>query len=268
MTGGPAALAGRLLFEPYADQLRASGAYLPSREALDQSLDACGARPCLADGTPIRLIASAHAEGYEAGIARTGGVPTRSDDWHDYFNALVWWRFPRAKAALNAAHLAEIDSRAQGAPRGRRRDALTQFDECGVVVSASDPALLDCLRQHDWRGLFWDARAAWGHRISVTVFGHASLDQLRAPFLGLCGKALLWEVSPAWFASEPALRWRELDAWLADCIGRQDVFGAPRDLRPLPFLGVPGLVAANAAADYYDDTRQFRPLRVRPPATL
>lgn len=266
MMGGPAALAGRLLFEPYAEPLRASGTGLPSREALDQALGASGTRPRLADGTPIHLIADAHPEGYEAGIARTGGVPTRSDDWHDYFNALVWWRFPRAKAALNAAHLAEIRSQAVGAPRGRRRDALTQFDECGVVLSASDPALLECLRQHDWRGLFWDARAAWGTQIELTVFGHASLDQLRTPFHGLCGKAMLREVVPAWFATEPAERWLELDGWLAERIRQPDGLSGAQRLRPLPLLGLPGLVRANASADYYEDTRQFRPLRARPEA--
>ena len=39
-------------------------------------------------------------EPYEAGIARTGRVPTRSN-LHDFFNALIFLHFPKAKARLN-----------------------------------------------------------------------------------------------------------------------------------------------------------------------
>ena len=258
---GPAALAEQPLFEPYADLLRTAGERLPSRELLDRSFDHPGPRPCLADGTPIRLIAEAHVEGYEAGIAANGGVPTRAEDWHDYFNALVWCRFPQAKATINSGHLAELEKRGASVARGPRRDALTQFDECGVVVSSSDPALLECLRQHAWRELFWEAREAWHGVIDVTVFGHATLDQLRAPFVGLCGKALLREVPADWFGMSLEQRCTELDGWIAAQISEPESLAGEKRLRPLPLLGIPGLVPDNAVADYYEDTRQFRPLR-------
>lgn len=257
----PAHWADGALFEPYLRWLRACEHGLPSLAALDALLDDPGPRPRLRGGTPIRLVAGTHADGYEAGIARTGAVPTRAGDWHDFFSALVWCRFPAAKAALNAAHLDELALRGAEAPRGARRDRLTQFDECGVVVSASRPELLDDLRRHAWRAVFFDSRAAWGAAISVTVFGHATLDQLRAPFVGLCGKALLREVPPDWFALSADARCRELDQWLAERLARPP---APEDagrLQPLPLLGIPGLVADNADAAYYDDPRQFRPLR-------
>jgi len=258
---GPAAFAERPLFEPYADGLTACAGALPSRQVLDLLFEQPGPRPTLQDGTPIRLVGDALPQGYEAGIAISGGVPTREYDWHDYFNALVWRRFPQAKAALNAAHIAALAQRAPSAPRGPRRDALTQFDECGVVVSASEPALLAALRCHEWRELFWGARDAWGRVIEVTVFGHATLDQLRAPFVGLCGKALLREVSPAWFERALADRCEALDRWMAGQIADPNGIGGEVRLQPLPLLGVPGVVAESGAADYYDDIRQFRPLR-------
>nr|WP_242533443.1 DUF3025 domain-containing protein [Niveibacterium umoris] len=240
--------------------MRRFAAGLPSIDDLDAALADPGPRPTLRDGTPVRLVANAHAAGYEAGIAASGAVPTREHDWHDFFNALVWCRFPQAKAALNAAHLEELTLRGAGAPRGPRRDRLTQFDECGVVVSASDPALLAALRAHDWRGLFWEHRAAWGRSIDVVVFGHATLDQLRAPFVGLCGKALLREVPSHWFADDAAARNLEVDAWLAERLAGLGAQGSPARLQALPLLGIPGLSADSETAAYYDDTRQFRPL--------
>ncbi|WP_172196828.1 DUF3025 domain-containing protein [Niveibacterium sp. COAC-50] len=258
---GPAAFAGRPLFEPYTDALLASGCRLPSRDALDDLLGRPGPRPCLQDGTRIHLVGETPALGYEAGIAVSGGVPTREYDWHDYFNALVWRRFPQAKAALNAAHIAALQQRGPHAPRGRRRDALTQFDECGVVVSSSDPTLLAALRGHEWRELFFDARNAWGRAIEVTVFGHATLDQMRAPFVGLCGKALLQRVPHDWFERPAAQRCQALDQWLSAQIADEGGIGGGVRLQPMPLLGIPGVAAENAHADYYADTRQFRPLR-------
>mgnify|MGYP000420307001 CR=1 FL=1 len=38
----------------------------------------------------------------------------------------------------------------------------------------------------------------------------------------------------------------------------------PRDLQPLPLLGIPGATTENETATYYADTRQFRPARTIP----
>ncbi|MBL8391935.1 MAG: DUF3025 domain-containing protein, partial [Candidatus Accumulibacter sp.] len=35
---------------------------------------------------------------YETRIWLTGEVATRPDNWHDFFNALVWFAFPNTKA--------------------------------------------------------------------------------------------------------------------------------------------------------------------------
>ena len=52
---------------------------------------------------------------------------------------------------------------------------------------------------------------------------------------------------------------RALDARLATLFAVRDF--SPRDWQPLPLLGIPGATAENERADYYDDTRQFRPPR-------
>lgn len=45
--------------------------------------------------------------GYEAYIYKTGEIPTR-DNFHDFFNALIWLRFPLIKQTLNHLQYKEI----------------------------------------------------------------------------------------------------------------------------------------------------------------
>lgn len=195
--------------------------------------------------------------GYEMRIAQFGCVETRTESWHDFFNALVWLRFPLAKAALSAAHYAAMSS----AGRGQRRDALTHFDECGVILVARDPAYLAQVREFRWRGLFWDNRADLAANLEVVIFGHATYEQLLQPFRGLTAKAILLHLPPehAYWQMVASERWAFLDAYLADYLSRPaTTLTRPRDLHPFPLLGLPDLVPENNTASYYDDTWQFR----------
>jgi hypothetical protein len=63
-------------------------------------------------------VCDARDEPYEAGIARTGRVPTRAN-LHDFFNALIFLHFPRAKAQLNRLQSAALARDGVGAVRGR-----------------------------------------------------------------------------------------------------------------------------------------------------
>ncbi|MCK6396827.1 DUF3025 domain-containing protein, partial [Zoogloea sp.] len=86
-------------------------------------------------------------------------------------------------------------------------------------------------------------------------------DQLRAPFFGLCAKAIHRVAEAGWLALPPPARQAEADAWLAAHLASpQQPFGKA-SLVPLPLLGIPGLTPASECADYYRDTRQFRPRR-------
>lgn len=197
---------------------------------------------------------------YEARIWTSGAVETRPDNWHDFFNALVWLTFPRSKAALNARHAAALAVSSQG--RGRARDAMTHFDECGVVVLSSDPALLDLLRNFQWRELFWVRRADLDSSLRCFVFGHATYEQLLAPFRGLTAKAVLYEVSEDWLRQPLPRQLTDLDQRLTGDLAA-GAYADPRDLQPLPLMGFPGVTPDSECADYYDDTWQFRPGRRR-----
>lgn len=196
--------------------------------------------------------------GYEARIWVRGEVETRPDNWHDFFNALVWLTFPQAKAALNARH-----ARGMAAPagaRGRERDAMTHFDECGVVVVSSDAPLLDLIRNFRWQTLFVEHRAELHGKLRCFVFGHASYEQLLAPFRGLTAKAVLYEVNEDWLRLPLSSQLQDLDRRLAAELAAGH-HADPRALHPLPLMGLPGVTPDNENADYYDDTWQFRPGR-------
>lgn len=254
----PAALAERRLFAPLAGLLQAfPGPGLPSAAAISALAVQHGLRT--AEGLSLDFSAPADdGLGYEERIAACGRVEHRPDNWHDFFNALIWLAFPRAKAVLSARHGQALVERAGQPGRGPLRDALTQFDECGVAVLSADAELTELLQRHEWKQVFWLRRADVEARVRFVVFGHALLDHLRAPFFGLCGKAVYLDVSAGWLAREPDWQRTDLDERLADWLASD--LQRPRDLKPLPLLGIPGVVAENEAAAYYDDERQFRPL--------
>lgn len=212
-----------------------------------------------ANGQRVRFMAP-RPDGlvYECRIWESGEVETRPDNWHDFFNALVWLSFPRTKIAVSAAHMRAMQ--APGAMRGTTRDALTHFDECGIVVLSSRPELLELLRGFQWKRLFVEHRAEVTRYMRFVIFGHATYEQLLKPFRGLTAKAVLHEVSEAWLQMEGEAQLAAVDEILAaDLISGH--YTRPRDFQPLPLLGIPGVTPDNENPTYYDDTWQFRPGR-------
>lgn len=207
------------------------------------------------------------AAGYEERAYLTGEVATRCGNRHDLFNALIWLAFPRSKAALNRRHMAALNEARKGGStvRGPLRDALTQFDECGVIVAGCRPDLWQALCAHRWRDVFVERRDELQRSTRLMVFGHASHDALAAPYVGLCGKALFVEVDAAWLNLAATEALAGLDVRLAALFDSRNF--SPRDWQPLPLLGIPGATADNERPEYYEDTRQFRPARTMRPGS-
>lgn len=216
-------------------------------------------------GAPLRFVVPGNSGmSYEERAYWLGEVETRPGNWHDVFNALIWLAYPLTKAALNVRHHRALSEQRAGGNSGRGplRDALTQFDECGVAVVSSRLDLWDGIRAHRWQQVFWTQRAEVQRSLRVFVFGHASLDLLRTPHIGLCGKALFLHVDEAWLAQPAAAQLADVDRRMAQRFsGDLKAYGRPRDFYPLPLLGIPGVTPDNASPAYYEDTRQFRPLR-------
>jgi hypothetical protein len=183
---------------------------------------------------------------YEQFIFSTRQCPVRPGP-HDFFNALVWQRFPCAKAALNRLQAEAIARDGVGARRGPVRDAITVFDENGALLQAPPP-LWQALQARDWQRLFVQLRPLWA-QARLWIFGHALLEQLAQPRKGLtahvwCGDAALDSGAQA-------------DAWLAARCTAEALAGKP--FTPLPVLGVPGWWDANENFSFYDDSFVFRP---------
>ncbi|MBS4097305.1 MAG: DUF3025 domain-containing protein [Sulfuricella sp.] len=194
---------------------------------------------------------------YEPRIFLSGEVPTRTQNWHDFFNALAWLVFPQAKAAINAAHYHAALAQQPGTNRHPDRHKLTLFDESGVAVACADPRLAELLREHRWKELFCEQRAAVQRAMRFVVFGHSLYEKALDPYVGLTGHGLIVEV-PEDFADAPQTEQvAALDNQLAARLGD------PQNLAftPVPLLGVPGWWQDNETPAFYEDTGYFRPKR-------
>jgi hypothetical protein len=198
---------------------------------------------------------------YELYIANTGCVETRAENWHDLFNALAWIAYPKAKAAINAQHVAIIEEggAAEARRRGPARDALTLFDEGGVAVACADPALTKLMLGHEWKTLFWERRAELLESMAFLAFGHSLFEKGLAPFIGIVAKLVAFDVDRGFFTLDAEAQRHEIDARLAAHFSERANFKSPRDMPVLPVLGIPGWHALTSEESFYDDRSHFRP---------
>ena len=213
----------------------------------------CGALEAARPAThPVRFVPQSTLPAgvaYEQFIFDTGGVPTR-DNLHDFFNGLVWLRFPRTKQRLNQLHAQALAAQGVGATRGPLRDAATLLDENGALLLAPEP-LWQALAARQWQRLFVELRPLW-QQAQCILFGHALLEQLIQP-----RKPLTAHVYQARTAMKPGA---DIDAWLAHDLDAAHL--ARKPFTPLPVLGIPGWCADNANYSFYDDSFVFRSARV------
>ena len=237
---------------------------------------------------------------YETIISEDSVVPTREQSWHDLFNALIWLQFPKTKSLLNELHINDIKTYGVN-PRTARRNRITHFDECGVVLAIEKPSesnrcsnrqtvhtgsdsqnnnsvigdykadelevFLAELAAHEWEKVFVEKRMLWHTKVSPFIFGHANLEMMLNPFIGLTGK---------WLAVSVPHGFRHLDKWqqrsivddaLTARIKALNYFESTPLLKPLPLLGVP-LWHSDQDAMFYQNTEYFRPLRIGSKPTI
>jgi hypothetical protein len=198
---------------------------------------------------------------YEEYIYATQCIPTRKDNWHDFFGALIWCLYPKTKALLNQLHMAEIAQHGLK-QRSKLRNKLTLFDECGVVLCLEPAAFehAELLRQHQWQQSFVQRRSDWWQGIRPMIFGHAMYEMATAPFIGLTAKALFIEVPAGFSQWSLTTAYQYLDTQLLLQI-KNDVLLSTEQLTPLPLLGVPGWYAASQQPQFYANQDYFRPRR-------
>lgn len=212
---------------------------------------------------PVRFIDdgefTALACYYEQAVAQ-GLVPTRDANWHDFFGAVIWNLFPETKSLLTRLHMADIN--ALGLKRTPRRDRITHFDECGLVLVVTNKDEVQALlQQHDWHALFIEQRARFGSEWQPFIFGHALYEQALAPFIGLTAKCVVIEMEAEFFKLTRVQQYAQLDPRLAVVLEQTALFEQPRALLPLPLLGIPGWWPANEDPAFYQNQQYFRPRR-------
>ena len=196
---------------------------------------------------------------YEQHIADTGEVETR-ENWHDLFNALAWITYPKSKARINAQHAAILKEggEAEARKRSPERDALTLFDEGGVIVAASSPALLRLVVDFEWKELFWTRREELQEKARFFVFGHACFEQALQPYIGMVAKTVFVPVSDFFFMLAPESQLEEADQLVSNHFASRARFASPKSMAPMPVLGVPGWHFAGQDEAFYDDPDHFR----------
>ena len=180
----------------------------------------------------------------------------RPKNWHDLFNAITWMIFPKAKAVLNKQlYLALINQ--MGNKRTSRGDALTQFDEDGVIVFCSNRDLLDSLQNQRWKKLFITDRRNVISNMKFFIFGHALFEKMLTPRFGITGRAFL--LPQMYIIERGHLEINSVDSSLASACQDSELLRSSASLNPLPVLGIPGWFHGNTAEGFYDNREYFRP---------
>ena len=229
------------------------------------------------NGQPIRFVTQGQkplhfSEKYEPRIFLAGEIQTRTQNWHDLFNSLVWLTFPKAKAIINARHYVAFRSRNEAemnkTNRPKIQDAITLFDESGVVVAYSDENLASLLKTFQWKTLFWEQRTAIPAGMKSFLFGHSLYEKALHPYTGMTGKGCLVKVDKLFFDKPVTEQVAELDEKIAAILSDESKLTSPRELSPVPLLGIPGWTPENASEGYYDNTDYFRPGRLNLESTV
>jgi Protein of unknown function (DUF3025) len=121
---------------------------------------------------------------YDARISLQGEVPTREQDWHDFFNALCFATFPLAKRALHRRQYRALSERIQPGmkrlppSRTPEQDSLTLFDEGGAVIAAEAAVHAQLMASESGARPECLRSAVAAGRARVIPFGHALFEHL------------------------------------------------------------------------------------------
>ncbi len=192
---------------------------------------------------------------YEPRIYLKGELQTRTQNWHDFFNALIWLKFPITKKTLNSLHYHQAKSRIEGSNRSTLENRITQFDECGAIVISNDKYLLEMIRNHQWHELFVDQKERFFTDIECIIFGHAIFEKALEPYIGMTCHCIL--IDDATLLTDIRNgNHSGLDARIAS-IWDNTLQKKPEKLHPLPILGVPGYWSVQTK-EFYKNKKYFR----------
>jgi len=192
---------------------------------------------------------------YEPRVYLKNELQTRTNNWHDFFNALIWLKFRNTKETLNSLHYQQAVSRAKGSNRSLLENRITQFDECGAIIVSNDKNLLELIRNHKWHELFIDHQSQFKSNLECVIFGHAIFEKALNPYIGMTCHCILLnnddmlnEVKQGDFSA--------LDSYLSE-LWINDIAFQPKKFHAFPVLGVPGYWKTQNY-DFYSNKKYFR----------
>lgn len=201
---------------------------------------------------------------YERHIATTGEIPTRVNNWHDLFGAIMWCLFPKTKAVFNYWHHHDLrveQTQAHQKIRSQRRHVITALDECGVLMLTKRSDVVRALQAHEWQTAFIKHRQSWENDIHIFMIGHANYEMMTNPFLGLTAKAWHIPVNDSFFTLSLDDQYSYVDTLLADYLLTTGMKTVKPQLFPLPLLGIPKWCDLNVDFQFYENQEYFRPSR-------
>ena len=197
---------------------------------------------------------------YESRIYLKGELQTRLENWHDFFNATAWLQFPKIKSALNSLHYDNSKNRELGTNRSPLENAITLFDECGAVIVTDNEKYLDMIKNHEWKGLFWNNKKEFPQHIQCYVFGHAMHEKALAPYLGMTTHTIILIRDSNFFQKNHPEQLQDIDQSIASTWLEKKI-EKTKDLQPFPLLGVPSWWNEKQDDVFYNNKDYFRPLR-------
>ena len=217
-------------------------------------------------GKPVNFVSQQFGkqnreQKYESRIYLSGHIQTRAQNWHDFFNALVWQVFPQSKSILNQIHYrAQLtESKSNINNRCAIRDAATSFDESGVIVISSNRTLIQLLEHFQWKELFWRHRKSILSSMRFFVYGHGLYEKALNPYSGMTGKGIIFKVENDYFSKTLPDQLLSADKMLESFLSQTLLSSST--LTPIPLLGYPGWIRDNENEAYYDNKEYFRDQR-------
>lgn len=209
------------------------------------------------DITPVpqALEINSFEELYEPRVFLKKELQTRTQNWHDFFNAMVWLNFPKTKKTLNNLHYAESTKRPKGSNRSTLENRITQFDECGAVIISNNAHLLELIKQHQWQTLFIEYRDQFKDNIHIVVFGHAIFEKAITPYIGMTCHCLLLE-NESLLKQTQTGDYTQLDEYLADQWNKEIAYNPVR-FSAFPILGTPDYWQ-DQSDEFYRNKNYFR----------
>lgn len=256
------------LFEPLRPLLTPFRGFdkWPGLKAYQQLLDSLDQPLRTQHGAALKIVEqqgrpSHFEQHYAPRIYLHGEIQTRTENWHDFFQLLTWFIFPKTKAVINAIHIPRAKQRIENGDVGRRspvENMLSLFDEGGVVITSCEPGLLQLIKDFKWKELFWQRRDELAGKFECITFGHAMYEKALAPYIGMTANAILLQVDESYFTKPMAERLAIIDQQLAASFAAGEQYTQPHDLNPFPVLGMPGWDDGNSDETYYDNSNYFR----------